>query len=160
VVDGGFSVDRRTDDAMATRRWRYVIFPAHAGRLVVPPLTTTILTPAGERHMLRCASQTIVAAAGSQPAAAANESTPVAATAARVRGALNAWLAMRGLDAGVLLGETTDRGDALRAAFSLLDAAERDRIVWDAREVRRRVRDVVETCAPDGRMAQSHNHSP
>jgi hypothetical protein len=32
VVDAGFSVDRRTDDAVATRRWRYVIFPAHSGR--------------------------------------------------------------------------------------------------------------------------------
>jgi hypothetical protein len=239
VVDAGFSVDRRTDDAMATRRWRYVIFPAHSGRLVVPPLTATILTPAGERRTLRCASQTILTAAGSQPAAAANESTPLAAptaratrvwpwlagglgvlliavlagalavprirrlrarrrevrsilggsgeprrsnregrtstsdpqkasdvgtatseprtadTAARIRDSLNGWLVLRGLDPAALLGEASDRGDALRAALSLLDAAGRDRIVWDAREVRRRLRDVVETCAPDARMAQS-----
>jgi hypothetical protein len=221
VVDAGFSVDRRTDDAVATRRWRYVIFPARSGRLVVPPLTTTILTPAGERRTLRCESQTILAAAGSQPAAAANESTPLAATTARavrvwpwiagglgvlliaglaaalaiprirrlrvrrrevrrilgrdrtaageteaatagaadtatrIRDALNAWLVLRGLDPAVLLGEASDRGDALRAALSLLDAAGRDRIAWDAREVRRRLRDVVETCAPDARMAQS-----
>jgi hypothetical protein len=218
VVDAGFSVDRRTDDAMATRRWRYVIFPAHSGKVAVPPLVTTILTSAGERRTLRCASQMILAAAGSQPAAAANDSTPVAGAAvravrvwpwialtlgllltgalamprirrlrvrrrevrrilgsdlrpanlesrtanseqraaalpARVRDSLNAWLVLRGLDPAALLGEASDRGDALRAALSLLDAAGRDRIVWDAREVRRRLRDVVETCASGGRRS-------
>jgi hypothetical protein len=83
----------------------------------------------------------------------ANSEQRTAALPARVRDSLNAWLVLRGLDPAALLGETSDRGDALRAALSLLDAVGRDRIVWDAREVRRRLRDVVETCASGGRRS-------
>src|SRR5258706_5658780 len=58
VLDAGLTVDRGENDAVMTRRWRYVIFPAASGRLTVPPLAVTILTPAGERKTLRCAAQT------------------------------------------------------------------------------------------------------
>ncbi len=195
VVDAGLSVDRRSEDGAATRRWRYVLFPAHAGRLVVPPLASTILTPAGERRTLRCAALTILATRGSQPPAAPSESAPVtkavaevrdvwpwiagglgllalsavampplrrlqarrrevrrilgrgdgAQAPARIRDVLHAWLVLGGRDPAALQNEASDRGDAVRALLSLLDGVERDRIAWDVREVRRRVRDVVET---------------
>jgi hypothetical protein len=64
VADGGVSAQRH-DDAIMTRRWRFLIFPASSGMFVVPPLTTAILTPAGVRRELRCEQRVlIVEAAG------------------------------------------------------------------------------------------------
>jgi hypothetical protein len=54
IVEGKLTVDRSRDDATMTRRWRYLLFPPDRGIFAVPPLTTTILTPAGERRELRC----------------------------------------------------------------------------------------------------------
>jgi hypothetical protein len=197
IVDAGFSVDRRNIDAVMMRRWRYVIFPARSGRLTIPPLTTTILTPAGERRLLRCAAQTLMATADAPAAAAGIATKPAASprvehvwpwigglllvtistiavpplrraralranvraivrpTPAETREALHAWLGARGLDAGALLAEASDRGDAIRGIISFLDAAERDRIPFDLAEARRRAADVVETWAVAARMAQS-----
>jgi hypothetical protein len=54
IVEGKVSVDRTREDATMTRRWRYLLFPAARGMFAVPPLTSAILTPAGERRELRC----------------------------------------------------------------------------------------------------------
>jgi len=54
IVEGKLSVDRTREDATMTRRWRYLLFPAARGMFAVPPLTATILTPAGARRELRC----------------------------------------------------------------------------------------------------------
>jgi len=54
IVEGKLSVDRTREDATMTRRWRYLLFPATRGMFAVQPLTSTILTPAGERLELRC----------------------------------------------------------------------------------------------------------
>ena len=204
LVDAGVSVDRRSDDVVMTRRWRYVIFPARSGRLTIPPLEATVLTPSGERRTLRCAVQTIEAVASIPPVVARGDAAREVETTERTRPAwpwvvgglgalfvlggalrrlrrtrewraevrailrpapaetreaLHAWLAGRGLDPGALVLERSDRGDAVRALHSLLDAAERDRIVFSAAEARRRIRDVVETCAVPERMAQSKNQS-
>lgn len=83
IVDAGFSIDRRREDAVMSRRWRYVIFPARSGRMTIPPLTATILTAAGEHRTLRCETQTIIAAASTRPPAAAGESAPAAEATAR-----------------------------------------------------------------------------
>ena len=58
VADGGVSVQRHAD-AVMTRRWRFLIFPASSGMFVVPPLATAILTPAGVRRELRCEQRTL-----------------------------------------------------------------------------------------------------
>jgi hypothetical protein len=202
-VDAGVSIDRRSDDVVMTRRWRYLIFPARSGRLTIPPLAVRVLTPAGERRVLRCNAQTIDAAA-SAPAVSAGVTVPGVATGGRAREvwpwlaggvvvllmlgaaarrmgqsrarraevqailrrepaetrqAMQAWLAAAGLDAGAVLVERSDRGDALRALSSLLDSAERDRIMFSAAEARRRIAEVVETCSGQARMAQSLKQS-
>jgi hypothetical protein len=52
-------VNRVRADAWMNRRWQYLIFPAHAGGFVVPPISTTVLTPAGSRKVLRCEGTTL-----------------------------------------------------------------------------------------------------
>src|SRR5258706_1579410 len=52
INEGGVTVDRRAE-AVMTRRWRYLIFPADAGMFVIPPLATAVLTPLGLRRRLR-----------------------------------------------------------------------------------------------------------
>lgn len=72
VVDRGINVYPVDRDAWMTRRWRYLIFPAQAGALQIPPLFTTFMTPAGERRELRCEAKTLeVSAATSEGTAPA-----------------------------------------------------------------------------------------
>jgi hypothetical protein len=66
-------------------------------------------------------------------------------TAAETRLAVDEWLSAHGVDPAAILRETSDRGDAYRALRSLLDAAERDRLVAEPEDLRGRVRDVVAT---------------
>jgi hypothetical protein len=188
IVERGVSVDRH-EEALMTRRWRFLIFPASAGMFVVPPLTTRILTPAGERRELRCEQRALMvetadATANPPPASdrpgdarleAARRSLPfmglaaallvllaivwprlahwrrirrdmralVRDTPAETRIAVEEWLAARGVDPSTMLRETSERGDAWRSLRSLLDGAERDRLVAERKEIVARVRDVV-----------------
>ena len=188
ITEGGVSVQRRAE-AVMTRRWRFLIFPATSGMFVIPPLTTAILTPAGVRRELRCEQRALIVepadatamqpravpSSGSTPAEAARRSLPfigiVAAililiaiawpriarawrihgdtralmreTPAETRAAVDEWLSARGVDPAGVLRETSDRGDAYRALRSLLDAAERDRLIAEPDDVRARVRDLV-----------------
>ncbi len=71
----GVSVTRRAQAVMA-RRWRYLMFPATAGMFVIPPLRTTILTPAGERRELQCEQRALVVEAVDATIAPAQPSTP------------------------------------------------------------------------------------
>jgi hypothetical protein len=64
-------------------------------------------------------------------------------TPAEMRAAVDEWLSSRGIDPVAILRETSDRGDAYRALRSLLDAAERDRLIAEPDEVRRRIRDLL-----------------
>src|SRR6185436_8638393 len=61
LIEGGeTSVSRDEGTIATTRRWRYVIFPATAGTLEIPPLTMTVFSPAaGQRRELRCESATL-----------------------------------------------------------------------------------------------------
>jgi hypothetical protein len=77
IVEGKLLVDRTREDATMTRRWRYLLFPAARGMFAVPPLTSAILTPAGERRELRCEEHVL-------PVERAAEETP-ARTAAPSR---------------------------------------------------------------------------
>jgi hypothetical protein len=187
IVGGNVSAERRRDEASMTRRWRFLLFPAHAGAFVIPPLTSAILTPTGERRTLRCEERTLMVQAvdaaatappsnASRPAAreALRRSLPVIAIAAlllvllaiaaphvtraiasrrelrelmrespsETRAAVDDWLVSHETDAATLLRETSDRGDAYRALRSLLDGA--DRLEFDRRELRARLRAVVE----------------
>ena len=62
-----------------------------------------------------------------------------------VREAVDAWLQRRKLEPAMLLAERSDRGDALRALRSLLDALEHERIEFDRVELRARVADLLAT---------------
>ncbi len=64
-------------------------------------------------------------------------------SAAETHGAVDEWLSAAGADPAALLRETSERGDAYRALRSLLDAAERDRLVAGREEIHTRVRDLV-----------------
>jgi hypothetical protein len=188
IAEGTVSVQRR-DEAVMTRRWRYLIFPATSGMFVIPPLTAQTLTPAGVRRELRCEQRALLVQAAdaaamqshapppsrSAPVEAARQSLPfigVAAailillaiawpriararairrdsralvrdTPAETRIAVDEWLSTRGIEPMAILRETSDRGDAYRALRSLLDAAERDRLVAEPDDIRGRVRDLV-----------------
>lgn len=61
----------------------------------------------------------------------------------QIREAVDAHLAGQGLDPVALLRDGSERGDAYRALRSLLDALERDRFAADARDVERRIRDLL-----------------
>jgi len=65
IIDQSLSVDRRRGDAMMTRRWQYVIFPPESGSFVVPAITSTVLTEAGTRQVLRCEATTLPVRAAS-----------------------------------------------------------------------------------------------
>ena len=67
----------------------------------------------------------------------------VRGTPAQTRSAVDAWLFARGVDPAAMLRETSERGDAYRALRSLLDAAERDRLVAEPDDLRGRMRDLV-----------------
>jgi hypothetical protein len=188
IAERGVNVSRGKD-AVMTRRWRFLIFPASSGMFVVPPLATTILTPAGMRRELRCSQRTlIVEAAGAsanpppvsvQPRDARLEAarrslpllgivaliligiatfSPRAQHALRVRRdtrlllrerpaetriAVDEWLVARGADLAALVREPSDQGDSYRALRSLLDAAERDRLLVEPAEIRARLRELV-----------------
>ncbi|MBV8544443.1 MAG: BatD family protein [Acidobacteria bacterium] len=190
IAEGAVSVQRR-DEAVMTRRWRFLIFPNSTGMFVVPPLTAQILTPAGVRREIRCEQRTLLVQAadaastqphgppmpGSAPVEAARQSLPfigiaaailillaiawpriararairrdvralVRETPAETRIAVDEWLSGRGVDSISILRETSDRGDAYRALRSLLDAAERDRLIAEPVDVRGRVRDLLAT---------------
>ncbi|HEV7573958.1 MAG TPA: BatD family protein [Thermoanaerobaculia bacterium] len=67
----------------------------------------------------------------------------VRATPAETRIAIDEWLSTRGVDPTALLRETSERGDAWRALRSLLDSAERERLIAEPDDIRGRVRDLV-----------------
>ncbi|MEA2329020.1 MAG: hypothetical protein QOE68_3979 [Thermoanaerobaculia bacterium] len=188
IAEGTVSVQRR-DEAVMTRRWRYLIFPATSGMFVIPPLTAQTLTPAGVRRELRCEQRALLVQAAdaaamqshapppsrSAPVEAARQSLPfigvaaailillaiawprivrerairrdtralVRETPAETRIAVDEWLSTRGIEPAAILRETSDRGDAYRALRSLLDAAERDRLIAEPDDIRGRVRDLV-----------------
>jgi hypothetical protein len=188
IAEGAVSVQRR-EEAVMTRRWRFLIFPATSGMFVIPPLTARTLTPAGVGRELRCEQRALIVeaadaatmqphappASGSAPVEAARQSLPFIAIAAAIlillaiawpriararairrdtrallretpaetRVAVDEWLPARGIDPVAILRETSDRGDAYRALRSLLDGAERDRLIADPEDIRGRVRDLV-----------------
>jgi len=188
IAEGAVSVQRR-DEAVMTRRWRYLIFPATSGMFVIPPLTAQTLTLAGARRELRCEQRALLVQAAdaatmqphapqpssNSPIEAARQSLPLIGVAAGIlillaiawpriararalrrdtrallretpsetRIAVDEWLSARGVDPAAILRETSDRGDAYRALRSLLDAAERDRLIAEPDDIRGRVRDLV-----------------
>jgi len=60
-IEGGeTSVSRDEGTIAMTRKWRYLIFPAKAGQLDIPPLTMTVFSPsASQRRELRCEAATL-----------------------------------------------------------------------------------------------------
>jgi len=80
-IEGGqVTVARDATKAEMTRRWEYLIFPASAGSMQIPPLTMTIFAPsAGVRRELRCASTFLDVVAVQAPVAPRNAPRPEAA---------------------------------------------------------------------------------
>jgi hypothetical protein len=64
-------------------------------------------------------------------------------TPVETRIAVDEWLMSRKRDPSLLVRELSEQGDAYRALRSLLDAAERDRIVAERGEIRARIRELV-----------------
>jgi hypothetical protein len=73
IGEKGVTVERR--EGTMTRRWKFLIFPSSSGMFIVPPLVSTILTPAGARRDLRCEERSILVEAASAAANAAAAST-------------------------------------------------------------------------------------
>ena len=65
VIERGVSVFPVNYDAWMTRKWRYLVFPSHSGSFLLPALTATILTPAGDRREIRCEAKTLQVSAAS-----------------------------------------------------------------------------------------------
>ena len=76
VIDRGLNVYAVSNDRWMMRRWRYVIFPAHDGRFVLPALSTLILTPTGERREIDCQATTLQVVAGEPGTPHAPSSAP------------------------------------------------------------------------------------
>jgi hypothetical protein len=87
MVEGGVTVQRR-GTAVMTRGWRFQLLPSAPGMFVVPPLVTTILTPAGTRRELRCDQRTLLVEAADpaalQPPAAATRTRSAMEPARRI----------------------------------------------------------------------------
>ena len=82
-IEGGqVTVARDETKAEMTRRWEYLIFPAEAGPVEIPPLEMTVFSPsAGGRRQLRCASAFLdVVAAQPVVARPAGPAAPAART--------------------------------------------------------------------------------
>src|SRR4051794_29217178 len=84
IAEGSVSVQRR-DEAVMTRRWRYLIFPNSTGMFVIPPLTAKTLTPAGVRRELRCEQRALMVQAAD--AATAQPHAPPASGRAPIEAA-------------------------------------------------------------------------
>lgn len=74
IAEKGVTVERR--EGTMTRRWKFLIFPSSSGVFVVPPLVSTILTPAGARRDLRCEERSVLVEAASAAANPPAASTP------------------------------------------------------------------------------------
>jgi hypothetical protein len=187
ISERPLSVQRTREEARMSRRWRYLIFPAANGAMVIPPLVSTALTSEGQRQELRCDERVLIVkeAESRRPAPltprakrteAARQVLPWAGavavvlaalavavpplergrrarresralireTPAETRAAIEAWLVEREIDPRSLLREASDRGEAWRAVRSLLDAMEHERIEASPRELRNRVRQLIE----------------
>src|SRR5206468_2095643 len=79
--------------------WRFLIFPASAGMFVIPPMTTTVLTPIGERRELRCEQRTLMVQAADVNAG--QPPVPTASSDKRV-GAIRRSLPFIGIAAALL----------------------------------------------------------
>lgn len=98
IMEGGVSVDRH-EEAVMTRRWRFLIFPANSGMFIIPPMTTPILTTTGERRELRCEQRALMVEEAS-PGTAPEAQPP--SEDARIKAARRP-LPFIGLVAGVLV---------------------------------------------------------
>ena len=68
TVDGGVMMYKTDSDPTMTRRWKFLIFPARAGAMTIPPLQMRVFSPALElRQTLRCEAKTLNVTAASQP---------------------------------------------------------------------------------------------
>jgi hypothetical protein len=65
VIEKKMNVKRVRFEAWMEREWQYLIFPAHSGKFTAPPLSATVLTPAGLRKELRCQAATLMVRAAS-----------------------------------------------------------------------------------------------
>src|SRR6266540_2721703 len=43
-----------------SREWQYLIFPARSGEFTAPAMSTTVLSPDGQRKELRCDATTLI----------------------------------------------------------------------------------------------------
>jgi hypothetical protein len=70
IAERPLTVQRAREEARMSRRWRYLIFPSSNGAMVIPPLTATVLSSAGERREVRCQRRVLMVRAAETPRAA------------------------------------------------------------------------------------------
>lgn len=133
IVGGAVTADRRRGEAVMTRKWRYLLFPAHAGVFTIPPLSTAVLTPAGVRQMLRCDQRTLIV----QAVDAAAEPPPAAASEPSFRDSLRRSLPLIALAGALLIlvavaAPRVQRSFSVRRELRALLAAEDTRAAVDA----------------------------
>jgi hypothetical protein len=77
-IEGGEVTLPREDASFAmARRWRYLIFPAAAGTLEIPPLTLRVFSPAmAQRRDLRCGTSFVNAVTTAPPTVPPEEAAP------------------------------------------------------------------------------------
>jgi len=128
IEEGRLTVERRGDGALMSRRWKYVIFPASSGRMVIPALVSRTFVPAtGERRELRCDAATLDVSTTARPP-----------TSAGTRGAdLRVRPTLRGLGPWI--------GGALLAIILIVFAG--PRLVRQQR-IRRAARDIARDRSP------------
>jgi hypothetical protein len=73
IAERPLTVQRAREEARMARRWRYLVFPASNGAMVIPPLASTELTSGGERRELRCAQRVLLVKAAEPPRDAAGQ---------------------------------------------------------------------------------------
>ena len=112
-IEGGDVTLSREDASFGmARRWRYLIFPASAGLLEIPPMSLRVFVPAtGERRDLRCGSSFIRAIAAPPPQPSAVEAMEPPRGPARWP-----WLALFGVLFGALTIRPIGRELAVRRA--------------------------------------------
>jgi hypothetical protein len=67
ISERPLTVQRTREEARMSRRWRYLIFPAANGAMVIPPLVETTLTSGGVLQERRCQQRVLMVRAAEAP---------------------------------------------------------------------------------------------
>ncbi|HEX7154292.1 MAG TPA: BatD family protein [Thermoanaerobaculia bacterium] len=132
-IEAGEVTVRRDLDAVAmTRKWKYVLFPAEAGTMTIPPLVLDVFSPATrQRRQLRCEAALLVAQTAGLPASASRPA------AVKRSAAMRRWVPR--IAAALLLAAFAALAWPRYARYRKLRAEARRLAAGSATEIRERV---------------------